>query len=108
MKPISYRYLKSSINLFKKTGEDAYGQPTYATGEPIRKVGVESAKKNTLQDLGEQAADRLVVYHDVVRSTPATYEKGDKVGYGGEEYYVREAQLFPNPDDPHHWEVRLT
>lgn len=108
MRPISSRFLRSTITLHKKTGEDAYAQPTYDEGNEISRVGIEAPKKTRLDDLGEQAEDKLVVYHDIRKSTPAVYAKGDKVVYDGDEYYVREADLLPNPDAPHHWEVKLT
>lgn len=108
MKPISSRFLTSTVTLHKKTGDDAYARPVYDAGTEVSRVGLEAPKKSKLDDLGEQAEDKLVLYHDIRKSTSAIYKKGDKVVYGGESYYVREAQLYPNPDAPHHWEVRLT
>lgn len=109
MRPISAKFLKSSGTYRVKTGVDDWGEPSYSDTS-VSRVYVETPKRNSLTDLGEQAADRLVLFHDVVRSRPAEqqYSKGDAFIYSGEEYTVREAQLFPNPDQPHHWEVRLT
>lgn len=108
MQPISSRFLKSTITLYAKTGEDSYGRETYGTGQEIKRVYVEIPRRSALSDLGERKADTLFIVHDVMKSTPATYTKGDKVAYAGQEFYVREAQLLPNPETPHHWEVRLT
>ncbi len=108
MRPISSRFLKSEITLYKKTGEDDYGRPAYDEGTTVSRVFVAAPKEAKQEDLGETAADRLEIFHDNRKSTAATYEKGDKVEYKGEEYYVRKADLLPTPDDPHHWEVKLT
>jgi len=110
MKPIASKFLKSG-GLYKPvSGTDDYGTPSYGTSVSISRIYVEYPKRNSLTDLGEQAADRLLIFHDVQRSSPRehVYKKGDVFTYGSEDFTVREAQLLPNPDQPHHWEVRLT
>ena len=109
MKPISAKFLKSSGTYKAVTGKDSWGNPTYSD-TTITRVYVEAPKRNSLTDLGEQTADRLVLFHDVRRSRPAdqVYTKGDSFTYNGETYLIRDAQLLPNPDQPHLWEVRLT
>jgi len=110
LKPISFRLLRSRVSYYGVSGKDAYGNPSYGSAVAVSMVYVEQPKVNSLSSLGEQANDRLILYHDVRRSVPAgqSYVKGDRVDYDGETYHVRDAQLLPNPDQPHHWEVRLT
>ena len=110
MRPISAKFLKSSGTYKPVSGTDDYGKKTFGTSVAVSRVYVEVPKRSSLTDLGEQAADRLVLFHDVRKSIPNGHEyvKGDVFSYNGEDFTVRDAQLFPNPDQPHHWEVRLT
>ena len=108
MRPISSQVLKCSATLKHPTGVDAYGKKTFAT-TALSRVYVEAPKKNALTALGEDKSDTLVLYFDCRRSTPAgiLFPKGDVIEYKGQDYTIRESVLLPNPDIPHHWEVRL-
>lgn len=110
MKPISSRFLKGSGMYYEKTGENAYCEPVYGTGVTISRFLAEAPKKTSITSLGEQANDTLVIYFDSRKSLPLgqAFVAGDKITYRSKDYIVREAQLHPTPDHPHHWVLRLT
>jgi len=109
VRPISKRFLNDTGTYKPVTGKDAYGKPTFGTSVTISHFHAELPKKTLVQALGDQAEDRLIIYFDCLASRPRSlsFVKGDVVVYEGEDYIIREAQLFPTPAKPHHWEVRL-
>jgi hypothetical protein len=109
VRPISSRFLNDSASYKPVTGRDAYQNPTYGTVITISRFLASAPKRTVVSATGEQADDRLEIFFDVKKSLPIgqTFSKGDVVIYNGEEYIIREAQVFPTIAKPHHWVVRL-
>ena len=110
MRPISSRFLNGSATYKPVSGKDAYNKPTFGTDVPISRFLALVPKKTMVSSMGEQADDRLEIYFDVMKSLPHghTFVKGGYVVYNSETYIVRETQIHPTPDKPHHYLVRLT
>lgn len=110
MRPISNRFLNGAATYKPVTGKDAYGKPTFGTSVSISRFLALVPKKTFVTSTGEQADDRLEIYFDVMKSLPHshTFVKGDYITYNGGDYIIREVQIHPTPDKPHHYLVRLT
>ena len=110
MKPIASKFLNGSGTYKVPTGTDIYGKPSFGTAVDISRFLAEAPKKNSLSSLGEQADDQLVIYFDCKKSFPIgqVFIKGGVINYNSVDYTIRDAQLHPTPDKPHHWELRLT
>jgi len=109
--PIPRRLLPHTATLYKRTGVDQYGKPTYASGVILQYVRFEPTKQTALTALGEQKNDRMVMFFDCVNSLPttATFDQLDRVVFGAYDLVVRTRDdLFGDDAAAHHYEVSLT
>lgn len=111
MRPIPSSLLNMSASLYHATGKDDYANKTYGDEIELTKIYIEQTKSVTLGSLGEVSDGSLTLYFDAVNSSPidTAFSRLDKIVFGSETYYARNATPYRNPmnGEIHHWEVTL-
>ena len=106
--PISRRVLIHSVTHYPKTGEDGYRKPTYGTGVVIARVRVEIDKKVVEKSYGKTAEYLGVLFWDAVNSTAATFNKLDKITFGGVDFEIKDIKdLYGDRGTVHHKEIGI-
>lgn len=104
--PIKRRLLIHSIEYKQKQEDDGWGNE-YAEPLTIEKVRVEPKTKLVRSGTGESVESTTTVFWDVVFSTPATFVKGSKLTFNGNEMELRQVDEFYDGEKLHHLELRL-
>lgn len=73
----------------------------------INQVRVEPKTKLVRSGTGESVESTTTIFWDVVFSTPATFVKGSKLTFNGNEMELRQVDEFYDGEKLHHLELRL-
>jgi hypothetical protein len=108
--PISLDVLVHSADLYPKSGEDAFGNPTWGEKVELTRIRVSRSKQTLLTALGEAKNDKLVLIFDCTNSLPAgtAFGEGDKIVYNSGTYLA--CEVTDNSGDvaaAHHYRVAL-
>ena len=104
--PIKRRLLIHSIEYKEKQEDDGWGNE-YKEPQTINQVRVEPKTKLVRSGTGESVESTTTVFWDVVFSTPATFVKGSKLTFHGNEMELRQVDEFYDGEKLHHLELRL-
>lgn len=108
--PIPRRYLPHTVTLINKLESDAWGGSTSEQRTSINFVRIEPCISKKFSLSGDIPEIKAKLIFDAFSSVPndVSFETGDKVIFGSEEYVVCEVQTFyGDTSKVHHLEVLL-